>query len=368
VKVLHVITGLAAGGAEQQLRLLLRHQSGRAEVATLTNPGMVAGALRDDGVVVHEIQMQGNRDLSALPRLVTLMNTGRYDVVHTHLYRACVYGRVAARLAGVGRVVATEHSLGDHLIEGRRLTRATRALYLSTERLGHMTIAVSSTVARRLEGFGVPAGRITVIPNGIRAADFAFDPGRRARVRAWLGIQPEEFVVGFVGRLVPGKRVDLVLKTLRGLEARALIVGAGPEESTLRALAANLGVAATFTGESSDIAGPLGAMDLLVAPSTEETFGLAVVEAVASGLPVFYSACPALDDLPTPIPAARAVPADLESLRPAVTAAVLNGARRLPVPPVLEQYDIARIAQRVDDLYARLGHRASTLKTGARDE
>jgi glycosyltransferase involved in cell wall biosynthesis len=279
-----------------------------------------------------------------------------------------VYGRVAARLAGVGRIVATEHSLGDHQIEGRRLTRATRGLYLSTERLGHTTIAVSSTVARRLEAFGVPAGRITVIPNGIRATDFAFDPARRARVRAWLGIQPEEFVVGFVGRLVPGKRVDLVLRALRGLEARALIVGTGPEQAALTTLATSLGVAVTFTGESSDVAGPLGAMDLLLAPSTEETFGLAVVEAVASGLPVFYSACPALDDLPGPVPAARWLPADLESLRPAVTAAVLNGARRLPPPGVLEQYDIARVAQRVDDLYARLGFRASTLKTGARDE
>ena len=121
MRVLHVITGLNAGGAEHQLRLLLRHQLSDAEVATLTDPGVVAGLIRADGHPVYELEMGGNTDLSALPRLVQIIHKGRYDVVHTHLYRACVYGRVAARLAGVPVVVATEHSLGEERIEGRRL-------------------------------------------------------------------------------------------------------------------------------------------------------------------------------------------------------------------------------------------------------
>ena len=82
---------------------------------------MVAGLIRADGHPVYELEMGGNTDLSALPRLVQIIHKGRYDVVHTHLYRACVYGRVAARLAGVPVVVATEHSLGEERIEGRRL-------------------------------------------------------------------------------------------------------------------------------------------------------------------------------------------------------------------------------------------------------
>ena len=66
--------------------------------------------------------MRGNTDAAALPRLVRLIRAGRYDLVHTHLYRACVYGRIAARLAGVRHIVATEHSLGERCIEGRRCT------------------------------------------------------------------------------------------------------------------------------------------------------------------------------------------------------------------------------------------------------
>ncbi|EST38021.1 hypothetical protein N566_09735, partial [Streptomycetaceae bacterium MP113-05] len=175
-RVLHVITGLGVGGAEQQLRLMLRHLPVKGDVVALTNPGAVADGLRADGARVRHLGMRGNRDVAALPRLVRLIRDGRYDLVHTHLYRACVYGRMAARLAGVRYVVATEHSLGEAAIEGRPLTAGTRGLYLATERLGAATVAVSATVADRLRAWGVPAERIHVVPNGIDASRFRHDP------------------------------------------------------------------------------------------------------------------------------------------------------------------------------------------------
>ncbi|MGW0583574.1 glycosyltransferase, partial [Streptomyces sp. NPDC002920] len=147
MRVLHIITGLGVGGAEQQLRLLLRHLPVECEVVTLTNPGAVAAGLTEDGVRVVDLGMAGNRDLGALPRLVRIVRSGGYDLVHTHLYRACLYGRVAARLAGVRAIVATEHSLGDSQLEGRRLSAGVRALYLAGERLGRATVAVSPAVA-----------------------------------------------------------------------------------------------------------------------------------------------------------------------------------------------------------------------------
>lgn len=67
MKALHIITGLGVGGAEQQLRLLLRHLPVDCDVVTLTNPGSVADGLTDDGVRVTHLGMGGNRDLAALP-------------------------------------------------------------------------------------------------------------------------------------------------------------------------------------------------------------------------------------------------------------------------------------------------------------
>jgi glycosyltransferase involved in cell wall biosynthesis len=355
VRILHIITGLSAGGAEQQLRLLLRYQ-GDAEVATLTNPGSLAEAIRSEGTIVHHIGMRANTDAMVLPRLVRLIHARRFDVVHTHLYRACVYGRTAARLARVRPVVATEHSLGDQHIEGRRITPGIRRLYLATERLGSTTIAVSPAVVGRLLAWGVPASRVDLIPNAIEADRYRFDPARRVRVRAQLGIYPDRFVIGSVGRLVPGKRVDVLLRSLSGqVGVTVLVVGEGPERPSLTALARELHVDAVFTGESADVPGLLSAMDVLVAPSEEETFGLAVLEGLAAGLPVFYGACPALDDVPLgSLPAAHRLPTDPDELRRTLGAVVHQTPRRLRPPAVLDKFGLTGIAERTDRVYRRV--------------
>ncbi|WP_371791312.1 glycosyltransferase [Streptomyces sp. NBC_01471] len=374
MRVLHIITGLGVGGAEQQLRLLLRRMPVDCDVVTLTNPGPVADGLHADGVSVTHLGMGGNRDLAALPRLTRLIRRGRYDLVHTHLYRACVYGRIAARLAGV-RAIATEHSLGERYIEGRPLTRSARGLYLCTERLGSSTVAVSATVADRLRAWGVPARRIHVVPNGIDGARFRHDPEVRAATRALLDIPADAFVVGGVGRLVPGKRFGLLVRAVAALPGvRLLLAGDGPELEALRALARRLGAGGRvhFLGECDALpdgphAGPtvpavLDAVDVFVSASDEESFGLATVEALAAGLPVLYAACPALDDLSAePVPGAVRVPGGAETIEAALRHQLELGVRRLEPPAVVGHYDIARSATSLLGVYARTVEAAPTV-------
>ncbi|MFE2294623.1 glycosyltransferase [Streptomyces sp. NPDC059452] len=364
MRALHVITGLGVGGAEQQLRLLLRHLPVECDVVTLTNPGAVADGLRADGVRVIHLGMRGNRDLSAVGRLARLIRDGRYDLVHTHLYRACVYGRIAARLAGVRAAVATEHSLGRAEIEGRPLTRGIRALYLSTERLGSATIAVSSTVAGRLRDWGVPADRIRLVPNGIDADRYRFDPDRRLAVRAALAIPDDAFVVGGVGRLVPGKRFDVAVRAVAALPgARLLLAGDGPEAPALRALAARLGAADRITllggcgaGGSGPVPGVpalLSAVDTFVSTSREESFGLAAVEALAAGLPVLHDACPAIDDLsPAHAPGATRIAGSPDELTAVLRKRIQARPDRSPPPRAVGHYDIRRSSERLMDVYA----------------
>ncbi|MFJ1957476.1 glycosyltransferase [Streptomyces microflavus] len=364
MRALHVITGLGVGGAEQQLRLLLRHLPVECDVVTLTNPGPVADGLRADGVRVVHLGMRGNRDLSAVGRLTRLIRDGRYDLVHTHLYRACVYGRIAARLAGIRAAVATEHSLGRAEIEGRPLTRGIRALYLSTERLGAATVAVSSTVAGRLRDWGVPADRIRLVPNGIDADLYRFDPDRRLAVRAALGIPDDAFVVGGVGRLVPGKRFDVAVRAVAALPgARLLLAGDGPEAGALRALAARLGAAdrIRLLGEcGSGAGGPvpgvpalLSAVDTFVSTSREESFGLAAVEALAAGLPVLHDACPAIDDLSAAhAPGATRIAGSPDELTAVLRQRIQACPDRRPPPRAVGHYDIRRSSERLMDVYA----------------
>ncbi|MFK4110623.1 glycosyltransferase [Streptomyces sp. NPDC002176] len=364
MRALHIITGLGVGGAEQQLRLMLQHLPVECDVVTLTNPGPVAAGLRADGVRVADLAMGGNRDLAALPRLARLIRRGRYDLVHTHLYRACLYGRLAARLAGVRAVVATEHSLGDSQMEGRPLNSGVRALYLAGERLGRSTVAVSPTVAARLTRWGVPEPRIAVVPNGIDLEPFRFDPERRARVRAQLGIPEDAFVIGGIGRLAPGKRFDILIDALAQLPSdyRLLLVGGGPEEGALRRAAAGLADRVVFTGEvpglpdgslGPDLPALTSAMDVLAAPSPEEAFGLAVVEALAAGLPVRYASCPAVEDLPPEAaPDAVRVRGGADAYAAALAGVRAAGPGPRTVPEAARHYCITRSAARLMDVYA----------------
>ncbi|MFE0252608.1 glycosyltransferase [Streptomyces sp. NPDC059010] len=366
MKALHVITGLGVGGAEQQLRLLLRHLPAQCDVVTLTNPGPVAEGLTADGVQVTHLGMTGNRDIGALPRLTKLIRAGGYDLVHTHLYRACLYGRIAARLAGVETVVATEHSIGATHLEGRPQSAGVRALYLAGERLGRATVAVSPTVAERLRHWGVPGQRIRVIPNGIDATRFRYDEARRRQARAFHGLPEDAFVVGGVGRLTPGKRFDVLLRALAllPLGVRLLLVGGGPEKEALRRTARDLGVAGrvVLTGErpylpdsrdeAPDLVSLLSAMDVLASPSPEESFGLAVVEALAAGLPVLYSSCPAVENLPPDAaPGARRVTGGAGAYARELLRLRAAGPGERAVPDAVHRYDIEGTARQLMDLY-----------------
>lgn len=363
MRALHIITGLGVGGAEQQLRLLLRHLPATCDVVTLTNPGPVAEGLTADGVRVIHLGMSGNRDVGAVPRLAKVIRGGGYDLVHTHLFRACLYGRIAARLAGTRAVVATEHSLGDSQMEGRPLTAGVRALYLTGERLGRATVAVSPSVAERLRQWGVPRQRIHVVPNGIDVERFRFDPRGRVAVRRQLGLGDDAFVVGGVGRLAAGKRFDVLLHALVALprDVHVLLVGGGPDEERLRSLAAQLGVCdrVLFAGErphlsadETDLPALLGAMDVLASPSPEEAFGLAVVEGLAAGLPVLYVRCPAVEDLPPDAATgAERLMGDPDSFARALLRVRSAGPRRRLALQAAHHYSITRSAAQLMHVY-----------------
>jgi glycosyltransferase involved in cell wall biosynthesis len=358
MRVLHVITGLGIGGAELQLWSVLRHTRHDADVVTLYNPGPVTERLRDDGLSVRDLGMQRNTQLSALLRLHSIIREGRYDVVHAHLYRAQVYARPAARLARTPAVVTTEHSIGETHIERRKMTVGVRALYLGTELCSDATIAVSDTVRGRLEKWGVPARKITVIPNGLDFSRVSFDAEGRERFRGELGISPDAFVVGVLGRLDPIKRYDMVIEAtapLLGDERKLLIVGDGEERARLEQVALDSGADkhVIFAGERHDVGPVLSALDLFVASSSQETFGLSVLEALANGLPAVYTVCPALDDVATD--RARRVDGTVAALRAELGAQMGRPpSPREPAPEIQERYSIETVSARIDDLYERV--------------
>jgi glycosyltransferase involved in cell wall biosynthesis len=358
LKVLHVITGLGVGGAELQLRSVLQHTRHEAEVVTLYNPGPVADMMRADGIPVRDLGMTSNTQVAALERLRRLIRGGRFDVVHAHLYRSQVYGRLAARLAGTPVVVSTEHSIGETHLERRKMTMGVRVLYLGTERLSQVTIAVSDTVRERLVDWGVPQRKVTLIPNGVDFDRVAFDGEARERTRAEFGIGGTDRVLGVLGRLDANKRFDLVIRAAAPLldeHTRLLVVGKGAEYDDLVAVAAECGVAdrVIFAGERHDVSAMLSTMDVFVASSAQETFGLSVLEALANGMPAVYTTCPALVGVATD--RARQVAGTVGDLRAALAAELAVAPReRIAEPAVRERYGIDAVTERIDHLYEQL--------------
>jgi glycosyltransferase involved in cell wall biosynthesis len=358
MKVLHLITGLGVGGAELQLRSILQHTRHEADVVTLYNPGPVADMIREDGGRVRDVGMTTNTQLSALLKLRRLIRDGRYDVVHAHLYRSQIYGRPAAWLAGTPVIVSTEHSIGETHLERRRMTTGVRALYLASERMSATTIAVSAAVRERLENWGVPARRITVIPNGLDLDRVAFDKEAREASRAEFGIGTDDYVLGVLGRLDPNKQFDMVIEAAAPLldsGTKLLIVGKGEERGHLEKVARARGVAdhVVFAGERHDVAAMLSSIDLFVASSRQETFGLSVLEALGNGAPVLYTTCPALDGLD--VPQARQVPSTVDGMRAAMAAELEAGPRpREAAESVSQEYGIAAVTDRIDSLYEEL--------------
>lgn len=149
-------------------------------------------------------------------------------------------------------------------------------------------------------------------------------------------------------------------------------MGGGPEEHALRRTAREAEVAdrVLFTGEcpyaadgspGPDLPSLTSAMDVLASPSLEEAFGLAVVEALASGLPVVYASCPAIEDLPPSAAAgARRVRGGPEAYARAIAGARAAGPLPRTAPEAAHRYGITRSTDRLMHVYATAVSRSSS--------
>lgn len=367
VDVVHVITTLTMGGAERQLEMVTRRSRHHSTVVALYEAGPIAQTMRDAGQRVEVLHATGWRKPLAPFVLARRLRRSRPQVVHVHLLSGQLLGIPAARLARVPVVVSTEHSLMDETIEGRRRSWWLRLLYLGLERMTTHTVAVSETTAERLKRWGVRAERVSVQGLGIDFEALAFDPNARAAVRQDLAIAPETSVIVAVGRLAPVKRMDVLLRAAAPLlrEGAVLVVaGTGPLLADLRAVAAELGVVdqVRWLGPRAQIGPVLSAADVLVSASADETFGMAVVEALGSGLAVVYVECPALDELAERPAQAFQVPTSGDDSRDAALlgeamalALAERDEQRWTVPSSLTgRYGAQAAADRLDAVYDRL--------------
>lgn len=305
IRVLHLIESLGVGGAERRLINDLRwldRTRYHHRVVYLTPADQLRPELEALGISVEWLGLRHLRQgPQALRRLVRLFRAWRPHLVHTQVFGADVYGRVAAALAAVPIVVSTVQTIPyDLALRHLYSTKRRMADGWTARRLAHRLIAVSDAVREGLiRHFRMNPGRIAVIPNGVDGSRFGPDPADRQRIRRELGLGPEEFIVLIVGRLIPEKRHELLLAALQPLAAHApgvrlVIAGDGPLRHALERAVQSLGLqrCVTFLGTRSDAERLYHGADAFALPSVREGSPAALVEAMASELPVLASAIP----------------------------------------------------------------------------
>jgi glycosyltransferase involved in cell wall biosynthesis len=295
LKVLHVQKVAGIGGSEQHLLTLLPalREAGldaRMLVPATAQASRFTEPLRARGVPARVVPAGPDLNPLVVAALLREIRAFGPDLVHTHLVHADVHGQLAAGLSGVGRVSSVH---GTPAIYRREPYRTAVRL---AGRFTRVTIAISEHVRQFLEDVQLtPAHRIEVVPYGIDAARWTLAVGDRARARSALGLEDGDIAVGIAARLIPGKGHAFLLHAhaaaaRRSPRLRLLVAGDGPLREHLEREVARVGTATVrFVGYLSDMRAFMNACDILVFPTEPalgEGFGLAALEAMASGRPV----------------------------------------------------------------------------------
>jgi glycosyltransferase involved in cell wall biosynthesis len=290
--VLRLITRLNVGGPARQALLLTRAlQEEFPTVLAAGLPGEREGELRDPAVPVRPVPLaralRPASDVAAVGAVRRLLAERRVRLLHTHMAKAGAVGRVAARYAA--ERPRTVHTFHGHVLDGYFRPAVQRTFLEVERRLARDTdvlVAVSPEIRDALLALRI--GRphqYHVIPVGLALAPFLGVDGPTGQLRRHLGLAADVPLVGVVGRLVPIKDHEMLLRALSRLEGVHLaVLGDGELRAQLEASARSSGLGARvhFTGWWSDLPSALADLDVVALTSRNEGTPVALIEALAA--------------------------------------------------------------------------------------
>jgi glycosyltransferase involved in cell wall biosynthesis len=295
----------------QALSIGHRQRGHRVRVALVVEPAQgldaLVAPLLAAGVEVDVLRLPARAYLRERCLVRELCARFRPDVVHTHGHRPDLLDAGIARSMGVA-TVTTVH--GSSRLRG--IVRLYELIEFAMFRKFDAVVAVSRPLVRSLRRFGVASHRIHLVPNGWNGR--APGPDRDV-ARQILGVPPERFLIGWVGRLIPVKGADVFLRALAELADvpwSASVVGDGAERGRLERLAAALGLSnrVTFHGRVDDATDLFPAFDVFVLSSRTEGTPMVLFEAMAACIPIVATRVGGVPDVLSPAEAALLRPDD----------------------------------------------------------
>ena len=295
MRVMLLVTDLQLGGTPLRIARLargLRDAGLDVHVGCLAPAGPVSAELESAGILTFACNARHARDVAGLQRLAHHVRRFKPDLIHATLTHA----NVAARLVGLACRIPVLTSTATIEVERRWHLWMERL----TARLDRGHIVNSRALADHVaHAFCLPHRRIHVVPPSIKAMPRRMD---RGQTRQRLGIAEHEFVVLWVGRFDPVKRLDIVIgcaEVMNVVPSRLLLAGDGPYrpavEQMVRLSTASRNI--QLLGWQTELGLVMSAADAFLFPSLTEGMPNAVLQAMAFGLPIVGSDIPALREL-----------------------------------------------------------------------
>jgi glycosyltransferase involved in cell wall biosynthesis len=312
------------------------------------------------------------RDALAILKLARLIRRERPRIIHTHTAKAGAVGRLAALLAGDARPPIVVHTFHGHVLRGYFdpvRSAGFRHLERWLARTSTALVAVSPQVRDDLVALGVaPREKFAVVRLGVELeARVRPEEDGRAEIRRVLGIGPDRFAVGWIGRMTGVKRTDDVLLAFRALRGRGVdaclcLVGDGPDRDHVERRAHDLGVMrdTLFLGYQEGVAPFFAAFDAFVLPSVNEGTPVTTIEALAAGRPVVATRVGGLPDVVRDgVDGFLVEPGAIDELAERLARLAADPGLRGRMGAagrdrVLERYAVSRLIDDVDRLYRSL--------------
>ncbi|CAN5573281.1 glycosyltransferase family 4 protein [soil metagenome] len=307
MKIVHIITRLILGGAQENTLLSCQGQHDRGhDVTLITGPAIgPEGSLieRAKGygyrvIVLDEMRraISATKDFRTYRRLKSLLREMNPDVVHTHSSKAGIIGRWAAHHANCRFIVHTIHGLAFTASKSAAVNQVYKLLEKATAPITHKIVCVADAMRDQslLAGVGRPGQYVTVY-SGMQAEPFLNPPVSRADVRRELGLNEDHIVVGTIARLFELKGHDDLLDIAPQLcgkipNLKFLWIGDGLLRESFERRIAQMGLADRFIlvglVPPEKIPQLAAAMDILVHPSRREGLARALPQGSLAEKPV----------------------------------------------------------------------------------
>jgi len=306
LRVLHIITRLIVGGAQENTLLSVEGLDKLPEYEVTLATGIDNGPEGDllerarrttRLIVIPELGRSINpfADLKAFWKLYRLIGNGRYHIVHTHSSKAGVLGRIAAKLAGTPIIVHTLHSLVFHEYQPWVVNRLWRAVKKLCAPMTDHFISVSEIISQKAIAAGIDRSeKFTTVYSGMELDWFLKAEADPIAVRREFGIPDDALVVGKIARLFPLKGHDQLMDAAPAIvkrhpDVRFFLVGDGVLYDHLRKRALDAGILNNFVFAGliprERIPEMLSVMDVLVHTSLREGLARVLPQALAMGKP-----------------------------------------------------------------------------------